>query len=274
MLAHRYGPCRYLYCLGNFNWQKNITKFNFDFHNIILCPDPFTSMVYIQKNCTANKFHQLSLLATMNMWIGLVIIILLIVIICLIVADNSDDDHESPYHWSSHYGPETLTITPGDSLVKRFSLGPQYITYASNSTGATGATEAYLMPMEGTLNCWAASAAMSFATVPTGSFPISVTLKAIKYNCTGAATEHVLLAPITVDNSTQSISLCETFRSALKFRPLDRISVVVDIERAEVDPQETVNIATSRLFVSAIAEWCGCTCDTDCCSVDCTSCSD
>lgn len=209
-----------------------------------------------------------------NLWIGLIIIILLIVIIVLVV-EESDEDHESPYHWHS-LNSDTYALNTTYGPHYRISLGPQTVsqTPVSVSTGFTGANEFYLMPMDGTMNSWAAKINLAFDDVPTGLFPMTVALKAVKIGCTGAGHEHTLIEPIEVTDNTQQISVCETFRMPIKFKKLDNFAVVLDIAaQDEVQQSPVVQLPAGGVVrVAAVAEWCGCTSDTDCCSGSCSSC--
>jgi len=198
-------------------------------------------------------------------WIGIVLC-LLVIIICLLVwilIDNRTNNNlpcvrETPYHWNAHVSDDDyLFITVDDQGSKRFSLGPQFLTYSTSMTGATGADEHYIMPMTGIMDQWTVSMEFTFLTTDSSAFPISITLKAIIRDCfERTAVEHLLMEPMIVYDSTQILSVCQSFRSPVKFSTQELISVVLDVHASNETPVQ-IDFLANRLFVSAIAEWYG-----------------
>lgn len=209
--------------------------------------------------------------------IGLLVIILLFVILGILLCQDSQSSSSSsfimpspaaitgsimcsPYHWNTHECDDSMSIDPPDTFNQRFSLGPNFLTQLNTSTGWTGASEYYLMPMDGVMKDWCINMDIHFTAVPYASFPIQLSLKAIKATpLTGGTgytgSEYLLMTPVEVNNSSECISVCAAFTESIPFHKLDRFSVVADMHFSSTDPDHPFIVFAERLNVSCMAFW-------------------
>lgn len=193
----------------------------------------------------------------------LALVIMIILMCCSVNSINTTPQFPQehtvtiPYNWNTHDShDEYITIDPPDGRFHRVCLGPQYMSQPETTTGWTGASEYYLMPMDGIFNHWKINFRARFADVPTGSFPIGAYIRILVQNSeTLATTEYTLTPSHVVYQPSDVMEIIHTVLYPVTFHEDDLVTVILDIELAEIDPFNPIFIYVDRVIVSALASF-------------------